>query len=236
MASARERVVADFEEGVNGDPIAPDAAGKPPLEPGDLTYEGATYTSDSHGGSLAARVLQTVTPSTDRLVLFTEPVGIAGGAGWFKVIAATADNAVAQADLMGEGSTTQYGVVINITSGGNVQAVEYPAGDTLTGGAFPFDTWLRLELQPGGVWALSSAGGTILSGTAPAPPTKAEKLTWAIYAPEIDDEVLVDDISIYLTTRPVVRMYPRDDGRGMSSAPRIHPQPRGRSRIIGGFQ
>lgn len=36
--------------------------------------------------------------------------------------------------------------------------------------------------------------------------------------------------------RPAIRLYPRDDGRGMSSAPRIHPQPRGRSRIIGGFQ
>lgn len=236
MASAREKVVADFEEGVNGDPILPDAASKPPLQPGDLAYEGATYTSDSHSGSLAARILQTASPGTDRLVLFTDAIGIAGGAGWFKVIAADTDSAIAQADLMGEGSGTQYGVGIFITAGGNVQAREIPGGDTITGGAFPFDTWLRLELHPGGVWALASSGGTILSGTAPAPPTKTDSLTWAVYAPEIDDEVLVDDISIYLTTRPVVRMFPRDDGRGMSSASRIYPIPRGRSRVIGGYQ
>lgn len=35
---------------------------------------------------------------------------------------------------------------------------------------------------------------------------------------------------------PVCRLYPRDDGRGMSSAPRIWPRPKGTSRIIGGYR
>lgn len=40
----------------------------------------------------------------------------------------------------------------------------------------------------------------------------------------------------YARIQPVVRLYPRDDGRGMSSAPRIWPRPKGTSRIIGGYR
>ena len=234
MTGYRALLVADFEEGSAGNPIPAGAAGGYPLDPTDLTYDGATYTSESHSGSLAARVQQAIDGSDDRVVLFTDVRGIAGGSGWFKVKSAD-DGLIAQADLMGEGSTTQYGVAIFRTSG-NLQATTYPAGSTTGGGAFPTNTWLKLELQPGGAWSLSSAGGAILSGTAPVPPTDTEKLTWAAYAPENGNEVLVDDISVFLTTRPVVRLYPRDDGRGMSSAPRIWPRPKGRSRVIGGYQ
>lgn len=43
-------------------------------------------------------------------------------------------------------------------------------------------------------------------------------------------------ITFVATDTPVVRLYPRDDGRGMSSAPRIWPPAKGRSRVIGGYQ
>lgn len=36
---------------------------------------------------------------------------------------------------------------------------------------------------------------------------------------------------------PPVRQYPRDDGKGLASAPRIHPPPKGNTqRVVGGFQ
>lgn len=36
---------------------------------------------------------------------------------------------------------------------------------------------------------------------------------------------------------PVVRRYPRDDGRGLSAAPRLHPLPRSTDRrVVGGIQ
>lgn len=58
--------------------------------------------------------------------------------------------------------------------------------------------------------------------------------------------VLVDDWYAYLdlpeppeppeVERPFVRLWPRDDGLGMSSAPRIRPLPKGQSRLYGGIR
>lgn len=50
------------------------------------------------------------------------------------------------------------------------------------------------------------------------------------------ERILAHYIAGTICDSPVVRLFPRDDGRGMSSAPRIWPQPKGRSRIIGGYQ
>lgn len=46
----------------------------------------------------------------------------------------------------------------------------------------------------------------------------------------IDPQVVVG--SVY----PVVRQYPRDDGAGLSSAPRLYPPPKRQQRLVGGFQ
>ena len=35
---------------------------------------------------------------------------------------------------------------------------------------------------------------------------------------------------------PVVRQYPRDDGAGLSAAPRLFPPPKRRQRVVGGYQ
>lgn len=35
---------------------------------------------------------------------------------------------------------------------------------------------------------------------------------------------------------PVVRQYPRDDGAGLSAAPRLYPPPKRQQRVVGGFQ
>lgn len=45
----------------------------------------------------------------------------------------------------------------------------------------------------------------------------------------------VDYLYAWPAGRPVIRLFPRSDGRGMSSAPRIHPAPSSQ-RVIGGHQ
>lgn len=42
-------------------------------------------------------------------------------------------------------------------------------------------------------------------------------------------------VLVEVDSLPVTRLHPRDDGRGLSSAPRIHPPPKAR-RIVGGYQ
>lgn len=59
---------------------------------------------------------------------------------------------------------------------------------------------------------------------------------------DVDPLLLLADLVLYIGSdveaamvQAVVRQYPRDDGLGLSSAPRIHPPPKGR-RIAGGYQ
>ena len=101
--------------------------------------------------------------------------------------------------------------------------------------SLPLDTWLYVSLEPGGRWEVGTEGAVIATGVEPVFDTSIRTWTF-IYFGAVDDGItLVDDIWVAYGP-PVVRLYPRDDGRGMSSAPRIIPAAKGRSRVIGGYQ
>lgn len=104
------------------------------------------------------------------------------------------------------------------------------------------NVWYDFALLDNGDWSLSYASGaTIISGNVGA------KDEGAWYASLFTSSIVIgedpggtfeiDRIWLYGidTRKTCVRMYPRDDGRGMSSAPRIFPLPKS-GRIIGGHQ
>lgn len=103
-------------------------------------------------------------------------------------------------------------------------------------------TWYDVALLDTGYWCLSTGGTTVLEGNVGSRPPG----TWYMQASagktaSVDGgepgAVQVDAMWLYgIAGAPVCRLYPRDDGRGMSSAPRIWPRPKGTSRIIGGYR
>lgn len=112
--------------------------------------------------------------------------------------------------------------------------------------------WHRLTWRPSGAWELAVYEGAVLaSGNLPAASIDdpaSSGLAVNLVSDNFSDGgggpgvfngagALVDNLFVWIVDLgPVVRMYPRDDGRGMSSAPRIYPVPKGRSRIVGGYQ
>jgi hypothetical protein len=110
--------------------------------------------------------------------------------------------------------------------------------------------WHRLTWAPSGDWEIAVYGGSVLaSGTLPAvsiddPGVSGLSIELVVEnyadgggAPGVFNGAgaLVDNLSVWMVGASACRMFPRDDGRGMSSAPRIWPLPK-RNRIIGGYQ
>lgn len=105
--------------------------------------------------------------------------------------------------------------------------------------------WHRMTWGPSGDWSVATLGGTVLaSGSLPEVPAdgtlearvEASNYTFVPGDPAYYGAgALVDDLSVWIAGSPAIRMFPRDDGRGMSSAPRIWPAPKSQ-RIIGGHQ
>lgn len=50
------------------------------------------------------------------------------------------------------------------------------------------------------------------------------------------DGLYIDAQVVTASEYPVVRQYPRDDGAGLSAAPRLFPPPKRRQRIVGAYQ
>jgi hypothetical protein len=99
--------------------------------------------------------------------------------------------------------------------------------------------WMDIGLRRGdGWWVRDLEGGTYLAASYPWT-IPAGSLSWSLSCEQENssNRTMVDTIYGYpgSNSRPAVRMFPRDDGRGMSSAPRIHPAPKS-GRIIGGYQ
>lgn len=126
------------------------------------------------------------------------------------------DSTVTLTDFLDTGGETPSGVwlEVSLTKSGGWDVKNGTTGATLAHGAYPY------AIPRGAPWDLSmqpnSSGPSGASGSV------------VVYA----DNVYGFAGSL---TAPAVRMFPREDGRGMSSAPRIHPAPRS-GRIIGGHQ
>lgn len=50
------------------------------------------------------------------------------------------------------------------------------------------------------------------------------------------DGLYIDPRVICASVTPVVRQYPREDGAGLSAAPRLYPPPKRQQRVVGGYQ
>lgn len=107
--------------------------------------------------------------------------------------------------------------------------------------------WLELEMDRNS-WSLRIAGGPTLASS--AVPLQGRRFSLNAYSHNAtatlsahllannNPWLMVDAIRGELgswASPPAVRMFPRDDRRGMSSAPRIWPAPKSQ-RIIGGHQ
>lgn len=115
-----------------------------------------------------------------------------------------------------------------------------------TGGFEPSGAWLEISFHESSGWNVRNGrtGSLIAHGDYPwsIPPGAAWSLN---YRPNADGPSgpsgsvrgAVDNLYGWpgSAAAAAVRLFPRDDGRGMSSAPRIHPAPRS-GRVIGGHQ
>lgn len=97
-----------------------------------------------------------------------------------------------------------------------------------------FGNWEVRQFDPGGGFYQAGGSGTALTKS-PSNTylvrTVAQHSGWVF-------NVNVNQIRAWTWVRDdvtPVRLYPRDDGRGMSSAPRLWPPAKGRSRVIGGY-
>lgn len=107
---------------------------------------------------------------------------------------------------------------------------------------FDVNQWLNVKMNPSGDWSIGhDDAAPLYAGTFPFSPTADSSgfFLSTVDGQEDDNEsaeLLVDHIAVWLEgVAPVVRLFPRDDGRGMSSAPRIWP-PSASQRVIGGLQ
>lgn len=244
MPAPQQVVVADFEEGAAGAVVSGSEALIEPRGWGSsdqLNISDATYSTDAHGGSLSALIDSGAGGNPRVLVQSSETDRVAGGGGWFKIKTQHPNNAnIADARYIDPGGVggTGRGVLLR-QSGGNVAAVD-PLNTATVYGTVPviLNQWLYLSMSPAGAWSFGTAGGTLLSGSVTAPADgNFSAFTWTAYAQNSPAQMVVDDVWLWWRDLdgPVVRLYPRDDGRGMSSAPRIFPLPKS-GRIIGGHQ
>lgn len=101
-----------------------------------------------------------------------------------------------------------------------------------------YGAWMDISLRRGSGWAVRNIDGTVyLAADFPWPIAQAASWSLSCEQRESANRTMVDNVYGFPgnEAKPVTRLYPRDDGRGMSSAPRVWPPSRA-NRIIGGFQ
>lgn len=237
---AQQVELLTFEEGTAGATVDADTAIRKPAKWDDtdssLTILRTRYTVDSHGGALAAAVDQSLGGGSI-LVQAAAPYA-SGGGGWVKSSTPPSFDGDPIASVGFSHSNPSYTRGVGIYhNAGNLEARFGPTVfDSIP---YVADRWMHLTLSPGGTWVLADpAGVTLMSGSvAAAEASPYEHFTFFAQAGSTPGAAIVDDVTLWWQADgPVVRLYPRDDGRGMSSAPRIIPAAKGRSRIIGGFQ
>lgn len=115
-----------------------------------------------------------------------------------------------------------------------------------TGGLTLSGVWLEVSLHKSGGWDVKDAttGATLAHGDYPYAIPRGAPWDLNMQPNSSGPSGATGSVVVYADdlygfagslTAPAVRLYPRDDGRGMSSAPRIWPMPKS-NRIIGGYQ
>lgn len=109
----------------------------------------------------------------------------------------------------------------------------------------PSGVWLEISLTRANGWDIRDATTGTLLAHGDYPWTIPTGAPWDLNAqpnssgpsgPAGSHRVYVDNIYGFAgSLASACRLYPRDDGHGMSSAPRHWPPAKGRSRIIGGY-
>lgn len=227
-------IIEDFEDGIDGDPYLP----------GQFCF----YSTDAHTGALALSLpAPYISPpsgagfdaspdATEFGIWFKVPYVLHGGAR----VRLAADNEDFGLALLIRGEWWPGATSDPAPTDGRIALAERVDGfyepDVADLGEIPWGQWLRFSVRPGVSWALKDAGGADLaSGTTPVLPIASEGYGINVDCRAVDGELLVDDAFDITGPGPVVRLFPRDDGRGMSSAPRIWP-PSASQRVIGGLQ
>ncbi|WP_182377902.1 hypothetical protein [Nocardioides sp. WS12] len=113
------------------------------------------------------------------------------------------------------------------------------------GGTFPRPVWLEINLLRTGGWTIRDVDADVVLAHGDYPYLIPASAPWDLNmqpnqsgpgGPSGSIRVMADDIYGFdgSSVAPAVRLFPRDDGRGMSSAPRIWPPPKA-NRVIGGY-
>lgn len=103
--------------------------------------------------------------------------------------------------------------------------------------AAPLRQWVDLSVVLAGQVLTVTASGTDLAEVVAVPPDWSLSFLIASVFDVAGNRSYLDALSVTEapTVAPVCRLYPRDDGRGLSSAPRIYPMQRA-GRIVGGHR
>lgn len=240
---AEQHTILTFEEGVAGATIDDAAAiRKPPKwddTPSSATITGCRYGTNAHDGSLAATVDQTLGGGT--IAVIAAAPNATGGGAWINSLTPSSfdGDPIASVAFRNDGSpllTRGIGIYYNAAT----NRLEARIGFTVIAStSYVSNRWMQLHLAPSGTWTLTDPGGTtLMTGTVTAAADSPyDSFVFFAQSGSSPGSALVDDVWLWWQADgPVVRLYPRDDGRGMSSAPRIWPHLKGRSRIIGGYQ
>jgi hypothetical protein len=234
---AQQRTILTFEEGTAGSVIdAATAILKPPKwddSGSTLLISGGRYTTGAHSGSLAASLDSTLGGGTINVTAASRYS--VGGGGWVKshTPPSFAGDPIASVQFentsnpsLGRGIGVYY-------NAGNLEA---RVGFTvLATTPYVADRWMQLSLAPSGTWTVTDAsGGTLMSGSITAAEASPYDAFVFFAQAGTAGAAIVDDVWLWWDGGPAVRLYPRDDGRGMSSAPRLWPPQKNR-RIIGGY-
>lgn len=124
-----------------------------------------------------------------------------------------------------------------------VELTDFLPSETLP---VPSGVWLEVSFVRGSGWVVRDATTSALLASGAYPWSIPPGAPWALNAvPNSSgpsglagsNRVYMDNIYGFAgnTVAPAIRLFPRSDGRGMSSAPRIHPAPSSQ-RVIGGHQ
>jgi hypothetical protein len=234
---ARQRTILTFEEGSAGAAIdASSAIRKPPKwddSGSTLAVSGCRYTTNAYSGALAASLDSALSGG---VVTVTAAAQYAtGGGAWFKSITppGSASDPLIGLTFFNSNPALSRGVGI-YHKDGNLEA---RIGFTVLGSTpYVANRWTQFQLSPAGTWSLTDQGGsTLMAGAiAGASASPYESLAFLAQAGTTPGSLVIDDVWLWWDGGPAVRLYPRDDGRGMSSAPRLWPPPKNR-RIVGNY-
>lgn len=218
------------------------------------------FSTTAHTGALSARLTGSTIPSPAQdynaeFFLLAPPASspIASLSTWFRIESVMTDGVGVGASV----TLATFNDDLTVIGGGAVVGT-YDYGpdagqlvlDVVVGpelirtpmGPVPFGDWLQIKIKPvSGLVTIYAANGALIGSANgdPAGPGTRERAYLSPRTHSVVVDVGLGETVMYIDdfehdAGAATRMYPRDDGLGMSSAPRIHPRPK-IQRLIGRY-